>query len=219
LVRARTATIGQFYDSYPDSGYSVDNLAPGVPNGVVVAYHENGTNALNWNNSTSPDFDYFKVYRSTDPNFVPDPGTLAATTVTSAWNDPDYDLAGVYYKISAVDFAGNESAAASPTATTGIGTPPAPARFALRMPEPNPFRGSMHIAFEVPVSGRSVRVTVYGVDGGLVRSLVAGPQSAGSHAITWDGRDARGHAVPAGLYVVRMDAEGFAAMHKVLLMR
>ena len=225
-VRARTSTIGLFYDSYPDSGYSVDNLSPSAPNGLVVAYHENGTNALDWNDSTNPDFDYFKIYRSTDPNFVPGDlatapgaGNLVATTVTSAWNDPDYDLAGVYYKVSAVDFAGNESAAASPLTTTGIENTPAPARFALRMPEPNPFRGSMHVTFLVPMSGRSVRINVYGVDGGLVRSLVDGPQTAGPHSILWDGRDTRGHALPAGMYVVRMDAEGFAAMHKVLLMR
>jgi len=152
LVRARTSTISRFYDSDADRGYSVDNLSPSAPNGLVVAYHENGTNALDWNDSTNPDFDYFKIYRSTDPNFVPGDlatapgaGNLVATTVTSAWNDPDYDLAGVYYKVSAVDFAGNESAAASPLTTTGIENTPAPARFALRMPEPNPFRGSMHV--------------------------------------------------------------------------
>ena len=75
------------------------------------------------------------------------------------------------------------------------------------------------MSFLVPMSGRSVRINVYGVDGGLVRSLVDGPQTAGPHSILWDGRDTRGHALPAGMYVVRMDAEGFAAMHKVLLMR
>ena len=31
FVRARTATPGEYFDSLPDSGYSVDNLAPAVP--------------------------------------------------------------------------------------------------------------------------------------------------------------------------------------------
>jgi len=227
-VRARTSTPGFFYDSYPDSGYSVDNVSPSAPNGLVVAYHQNGTNALDWNDSTSPDFDYFKVYRSTDPNFAPgignapaaaEAGTLVATTVTSAWNDPDYDMAGVYYKVSAVDFSGNESPASSPTATTGIGSTPVPAKFALKMPEPNPFRGATHLEFEVPQSGQRVRIDVFGVNGGLVRSLMDGPETAGSHTVTWDGRDARGRLVPAGMYVVRMEAANFAGMHKVLLVR
>jgi len=231
-VRARTATIGLFYDSYPDSGYSVDNLSPSAPNGLVVAYHENGTNALDWNDSTNPDFDHFNIYRSTDPNFVPGAATLAATTtllaatttlaattVVSAWNDPDYDMAGVYYKVSAVDFAGNESVAASPTATTGIGTTPVPARYALRVPGPNPFRGATHLEFEVPQSGRGVRIDVFGINGGRVQTLVDGPQTAGTHAVTWDGRDSRGRAVPAGMYVIRMEAADFSGMRKVLLVR
>jgi hypothetical protein len=218
-VRARTSTIGLFYDSYPDSGYSVDNLAPSAPNGVVVAYHESGTNALDWNDSAASDFDYFKIYRSTDPNFVPGAGNLAATTVASAWNDPDYDMAGIYYKISAVDFAGNESAASSPSATTGIGTPLVPARFILRAPGPNPFQRVTRLEFDVPQSGPRVRIDVFSVNGGLVRSLLDGPQNAGTHSVTWDGRDARGRTVPAGMYVIRMEAADFAGMHKVLLVR
>ena len=225
LVRARTATIGLFYDSYPDSGYSVDNVSPSAPNGFVVAYHENGTNALDWNDSTSPDFDYFKIYRSTDPNFAPGfaplgaTTTLVATTVVSAWNDPDYDTAGIYYKVSAVDFAGNESVAASPTATTGIGPMPIPAKFALKVPEPNPSRGTTHLEFLVPQSGHRVRIDVFGVNGGLVKSLIDGPEAAGTHTATWDGRDARGRMVPAGMYVIRMQAADFTGMHKVLLVR
>jgi hypothetical protein len=219
LVRARTATIGLFYDSYPDSGYSVDNLAPTAPNGVVIAYHEAGTNALNWDDSPSSDFNYFKVYRSTDPNFIPSSSNLAATTVTSAWNDPDYDLAGIYYKVSAVDFAGNESAAVSPSATTGIDPTAVPERFALMAPSPNPFQGAVGVRFQVPAADRPVQVRIYGVDGALVRSLVSGLQTAGDHIVTWNARDDRGRAVPAGMYVVRMDAAGFKAMHKVLLMR
>jgi flagellar hook assembly protein FlgD len=64
-----------------------------------------------------------------------------------------------------------------------------------------------------------VSIKVYGLDGGLVRTLVEGPQRAGKHTIDWDGRTSRGQQTPAGFYVVRMDAPGFVAMRKVLLVR
>ena len=218
-VRARTATPGVFYDSYPDSGYSLDNLAPGAPNGVVVAYHTNGANAVDWLDATSPDFDYFKVYRSSDPDFIPSPASLAATTVVSSWIDPDYDLPGVFYKVSAVDYAGNESAASAPVATTGIGETPQPARWKLGAAQPNPFRGATSLTMDVPGSSAGVQVRVIGIDGGLVRTLIPGVETPGTRTITWDGRDDFGRNVPAGVYLVRMETAGFLAMRKVLLVR
>ena len=45
-------------------------------------------------------------------------------------------------------------------------------------------------------------------DGTLLRELRTGALSAGRHAIAWDGRDARGAVVPAGVYRLALEAGG-----------
>ena len=64
-----------------------------------------------------------------------------------------------------------------------------------------------------------MKVGLYDVSGRLVRSLVDGAQTPGRKSMAWDGRDDAGRALPAGLYLVRMQAAGFAQMHKLVLMR
>jgi hypothetical protein len=65
MVTAHTATPSNWYASAPDSGYSVDNLAPHVPTGLAVAYNSGGGNDLSWDACPDYDFEYFKVYRGT----------------------------------------------------------------------------------------------------------------------------------------------------------
>jgi flagellar hook assembly protein FlgD len=45
---------------------------------------------------------------------------------------------------------------------------------------------------------------VYSVRGSLVRKLVDGPQSAGVHTVSWDGRDQSGARAAAGIYYYRL---------------
>lgn len=53
-------------------------------------------------------------------------------------------------------------------------------------------------------SAGAVRLDVLDVGGRVVRSLDLGRLDAGEHALTWDGRDARGGAAPSGHYFVRL---------------
>ena len=58
---------------------------------------------------------------------------------------------------------------------------------------------------------QDVSVEIFDASGRLVRTLADGAREAGSHSIEWDGRDADGARVPAGVYYVRAAAEGGAA--------
>src|SRR5262249_42955456 len=69
-VRASTATPGQYYDSAPDSGYSVDNLPPAPPTPFTAAFL-NGVTNLHWGANTEPDLWYYALYRGSSPDFVP----------------------------------------------------------------------------------------------------------------------------------------------------
>lgn len=60
------------------------------------------------------------------------------------------------------------------------------------------------IEVDLPFGAEQVDVGIYdAVSGGLVRSIVAGPQSSGVLQMTWDGRRADGTPVPPGSYVIR----------------
>jgi hypothetical protein len=70
---------------------------------------------------------------------------------------------------------------------------------------PNPFAGASRFSFTLPREGR-VSVKVFGVDGRETVTLADGPRAAGTHTIAWNGRDAHGARVPAGVYFVRVSA-------------
>ncbi len=91
-------------------------------------------------------------------------------------------------------------------ATVGV-APGAPvAALQLGANAPNPFTTLMRIGFELPRRERA-SLRVFDVAGREVRTLVAaGELDAGRHDATWDGRDASGARVPAGLYFCRLEA-------------
>lgn len=82
---------------------------------------------------------------------------------------------------------------------------------------PNPCNPRTTIAFELP-RAQAVRLTMHRLDGGLVRTLVAGDLPAGPHAVVWDGRDERRQAVSSGVYLYRLQtADAVVARRLVLL--
>ena len=218
-VTALTATPGVFFHSPPDSGYSVDNLAPSVPGNFAIAYNTGSGNTLAWDESPNADFQYFRVYRSSDPNFTPSPGTLVHSTVTNGWADPDYDGWSIYYKVTATDFSGNESAPTGGGTVTGIGGSPTPHTFALYPNVPNPFNPTTTIRYDVPSSGSDLSLRIYDVGGRLVKTLVEGTQTAGEKSVTWNGRDDAGRPVASGVYFYRLTAPNYTKTHKMVLMK
>jgi flagellar hook assembly protein FlgD len=83
---------------------------------------------------------------------------------------------------------------------------------------PNPFNPQTRIRFEVSRPS-DVRLEVFAADGRLVRRLVAGQQTAGTHEVVWDGRDGRGRAVASGVYLARLVAGGVASTERLVLLR
>lgn len=90
-----------------------------------------------------------------------------------------------------------------------------PARTRLAGAFPNPSRGGASVHFDLAQAGE-VELEVYDLRGARVRTLMNGKLPAGRHASAWDGRDARGRALPAGVYLVRMGAPGYEGQAKVV---
>ena len=88
---------------------------------------------------------------------------------------------------------------------------------------PNPFNPSTTIraVFNglAPVSAGAIDVSVYRVDGSLVRRISGGTISGNEFSVRWDGRDDRGNASPSGVYFYAVRSAGFKAAGKMLLAR
>jgi len=95
--------------------------------------------------------------------------------------------------------------------------------FDLPRVSPNPFRGSVRIAFDVPAlqsaADQEVEIGVYDMKGSLVQSLVKGRYAAGSYAVSWNGKPAGSLASGSSIYIVRMKANGFDKRLKLIEVR
>jgi uncharacterized repeat protein (TIGR01451 family) len=106
------------------------------------------------------------------------------------------------------------------TAQTGVGDEPGGGRAVLALlPNlPNPFSGTTRLAWSQPASGR-VSLTIHDAAGRRITTLADDVFDAGDHARLWDGSDADGHAVAAGLYFSRLVVDGQVRTGKLLLTR
>ena len=107
-------------------------------------------------------------------------------------------------------------------------SPAAPSTIAGRSAEsallanyPNPFNPETWIPYQLSASA-DVSVSIYAVDGRLVRWLDLGHQVAGvyrsrSRAAYWDGRNEFGERVASGLYFYTLTAGDFTATRKLLI--
>jgi len=210
FVSAVTAEPGFYFDSAPDSGYSVDNLEPSPPANL----HMPTVSDLAWDEAPEEDFDYFTVYGSAGPGFS---GAVFIGYTIGTGLDVSSDTYA-YYHVTTTDFAGNEGGASTVENTFAGVAGGIPAAYALRQNEPNPFHGATAVSFDMPSTG-GVALEVIDIKGRIVRTLVDARMPAGRHSAAWDGRDGAGARVSPGVYFVRMSAGEFTANRKMMLLR
>ncbi|MCL5069423.1 MAG: fibronectin type III domain-containing protein, partial [Actinobacteria bacterium] len=90
---------------------SDDLSAPANPTLLTAAATGSKTVQLNWNESSSQGVVEYKIYRSNTQDFTPSEANFIAFTNTNSYTDENNLLPSTayYYKVSAVDQAGNES--------------------------------------------------------------------------------------------------------------
>jgi len=102
---------------------------------------------------------------------------------------------------------------------TGIDDPAsAPLPLAIHRADPNPTSGPSTIVYDLPAVQR-LALSIYNVNGRLVRSLESKPSPPGRHTMTWDGKDEAGLTVPAGLYFVRLGTDLGDRTEKLVVLR
>ncbi len=201
--------------SAPDSGYSVDNLAPATPAPLTGRY-ASGAAHLHWPRNTETDLTGYRLYRGTSASFTPGPGSLVAALSDTGYADAGD--AGFVYKLTAVDVHGNASVPAVllPGGTVDVGDTSPALRFAA--PSPNPARGATTLDYALSRPGR-VRLAVFDAAGRLVQALRDGELPAGEHRERFALRDPAGRALASGLYLIRLEAEGQVLTRRLVAIR
>jgi len=93
-----------------------------------------------------------------------------------------------------------------------------PSAASLDQNYPNPFNPRTVIRFSVG-NRSNVLLQVFDARGVVMRTLVEGELGAGSHEVTWDGENARGDALPSGIYFYRLRTDTATISRKMILLR
>ncbi len=117
---------------------------------------------------------------------------------------------------------GSYTAGIKGTGEIGTGVEEEPAvlhnnSFALKQNFPNPFNPETKIGFTVPnLKGNSsyVKLAVYDVTGEEITVLVDGERAPGEHFVTFEAGN-----LPGGIYLCRMEAEGYTSTTKLVLLK
>ncbi len=98
-----------------------------------------------------------------------------------------------------------------------------PKETALLHNYPNPFNPETWIPYQL-AEAAEVTLTIYDMNGGMVRRLAMGHQAAGmyqsrSRAAYWDGRNQFGESVASGLYFYTLIAGEFSGTRRMLILK
>ncbi len=208
-VSAHRADPTLWYVSPPDSGYSVDDMAPAPVRGLEIPARM----TLAWTAGPEPDIDRYVVYATSDADDLDGASQVLATDATDC--ELPETTVGRYVYVVAVDLSGNESEPSERLWNSGTAIPD---RKFLAQNVPNPFNPVTTIRFGLPAKAR-VTIDVYDVAGRLVTTLADGSYPPGEHEVVWNGRDTSGRGVAAGVYFYSMKSESFEDRKKMILLK
>lgn len=133
-------------------------------------------------------------------------GTFAVTCSTMLANDTNPANDAVHGSVEVSPYTG---------VVEQLGLPGA---FSFDRLVPSPSVGRTVVRFGIPRQA-SATVRVYSAAGIVVQTLCHSSLAPAYYSLVWDGRDATGRLAGAGVYLVRLEADGFAATRKLVLQR
>ena len=208
------------FASDPGSGYSVDNIAPGAPTGVTATV-SGGVVYLEWAHSDANDLDYYAVYRSTDPGFVPGEENMIGSSEGVDFADDVEELGDYYYAVTALDIHENESDPSELVNVTLLSLEDVhglPEIFSFHQNYPNPFNPETRIRYDLPEE-TNVSILIYDLMGRQIRTLVNQQVSAGYHSVMWNATSDMGSPVSAGVYIYAIQAGNVRDVKKMILLK
>jgi hypothetical protein len=168
-----------------------------------------------WEIASDQDIQGFRIYRSTSPDGpreVLDDGGLAPPEARLFWDSAAEPGRTYSYNLAVVQSDGSELLSQTVTVSTKTQA------LELRQNYPNPFNPSTTITFVLPEESY-VKLTLYTLDGRLVRTLINETVAIGSREVMWNGKDDRGTAVSSGVYFYRLTAGEQTLARKMLYLK
>ncbi|NUO20456.1 T9SS type A sorting domain-containing protein, partial [bacterium] len=171
----------------------------------------NGLVTLNWNTLSETDVDHFELSRN--GSVVANVAAMnSATGANYSYTDNGLTNGTTYnYSLVSVDVNGARQALATLSATPSGSA--VITEYALHQNYPNPFNPTTNIAFDMVEAGK-VSISVFNVMGQKVAEIVNGNMEAGRHVVNFDAT-----GLSSGLYLYKMEANGFTAQAKMVLMK
>ncbi len=93
-----------------------------------------------------------------------------------------------------------------------------PTNFKLYPNYPNPFNPSTTIRFGISKTS-FVSLKIFNALGQEVATLISEVKNAGQYQSVWNGKDRNGRSVSSGIYIYRLQADGFTQSKKMLYIR
>jgi hypothetical protein len=165
------------------------------------------------------DLRHYSVYRQTSSGVTPIPVNFLASATDTVLTDTSPPATAAYYLVTANDIHANQSPKSN-EASGGRGDECGQSLTALMLLQnrPNPFASATELQIGLPVKS-DVSVEVYDVAGRRVKTGVLPGQSAGWHAVRFDGLDNEGQPLPSGVYFYRVAAAGQTMTRKLVIAR
>ncbi len=88
----------------------------------------------------------------------------------------------------------------------------------LAQNQPNPFNPLTSISYVMPRDGHA-ELSVFSLDGRLVRTLISGSVTEGEHSVTWDGKNDSGVQAASGMYFYKFETDGSVTSKKMTLVK
>ncbi|MCU0645637.1 MAG: hypothetical protein MUC94_15445, partial [bacterium] len=132
---------------------------------------------------------------------------------TYSYCDKNLDIGEYIYRLKQIDNNG----AYRYSASLEVHLAP-PLLFSLSHNYPNPFNSLTTIQFAVAHESEAV-IVIYNTRGEQVRVLVHDVVKPGIHKVIWNGKDDSGRPVSNGCYFLKMKAEDFHCMKKLLIIK
>jgi DNA-binding beta-propeller fold protein YncE len=89
-----------------------------------------------------------------------------------------------------------------------------PNNYVLKQNYPNPFNPDTKIEFSIPAT-EEVSITVYSLEGRLVKTLINQELRSGQHAVQWDGTNDVGTKVATGMYIYQLKTNSLVLNRKM----
>ncbi len=190
--------------------YLVNVLFPIELSAFTASVQSDGIQ-LEWVTQSETENLGFRIYRSESEegpyteitqNLIPGAGSSQSVNRYSYLDDTADEGKTYFYKLGDVTYNGqihmNGPVRAQST----------PADYTLYQNYPNPFNPETQISFSLKQPGQ-VELAVYNLRGQQVRRLASEFYNAGTHTVTWDGKNSQGSVMPTGVYLYKIKVNDF----------